>query len=66
MITSEMNLTVERHDLGKKIFKSTAEVAPAMGMIDTLISLAQVLANMEDAGNQARETGKIKRALRNL
>ena len=66
MMTSEMNLTVERHDLGQKIFKSIVEVAPAMGMIGTLIGLVQMLANMKDAGNQAGETGKTKRELRNL
>lgn len=66
MMTSEMNLTVERHDLGQKIFKSIAEVAPAMGMIGTLIGLVQMLANMENAGNQAGGTGKTKRELRNL
>ena len=48
MMTSEMNLTVERHDLGQKIFKSITDVAPAMGMIGTLIGLVQMLANMED------------------
>jgi chemotaxis protein MotA len=66
MMTSEMNLTVERHDLGQKIFKSIAEVAPAMGMIGTLIGLVKMLANMENAGNQAGKTGKTKRELRNL
>ena len=48
MMTSEMTLTVERHDLGQKIFKSIADVAPAMGMIGTLIGLVQMLANMDD------------------
>lgn len=48
MMTSEMTLTVERHDLGQKIFKSIAQVAPAMGMIGTLIGLVQMLSNMED------------------
>ncbi|MCG8324114.1 MAG: MotA/TolQ/ExbB proton channel family protein, partial [Thiotrichales bacterium] len=47
-MTSEMNLTVERHDLGKKIFKAIGDVAPAMGMIGTLIGLVQMLSNMED------------------
>jgi chemotaxis protein MotA len=45
---SDMNLTVERHDLGQKIFKAIGDVAPAMGMIGTLIGLVQMLANMED------------------
>ena len=48
MMTSEMNLTVERHDIGKKIFKSIGDMAPAMGMIGTLIGLVQMLSNMED------------------
>ncbi len=47
-MTSEMNMTVERHDLGKKIFKAIGDVAPAMGMIGTLIGLVQMLSNMED------------------
>ncbi len=47
-MTSEMNLTVERHDLGQKIFKAIGDVAPAMGMIGTLIGLVQMLSNMED------------------
>ncbi len=45
---SDMNLTVERHDQGQKIFKAIGDVAPAMGMIGTLIGLVQMLANMED------------------
>ena len=48
MMTSEMTLTVERHDLGQKIFKTIGEVAPAMGMIGTLIGLVQMLTNMSD------------------
>ena len=48
MMTSEMELTVQRHDLGKKIFKAVADVAPAMGMIGTLIGLVQMLSNMDD------------------
>ncbi len=47
-MVSDMNLTVERHELGKKIFKAIGDVAPAMGMIGTLIGLVQMLANMED------------------
>ncbi len=48
MMTSEMTLTVERHELGQKIFRSIADVAPAMGMIGTLIGLVQMLSNMDD------------------
>ena len=45
---SDMNLTLERHELGQKIFKAIGDVAPAMGMIGTLIGLVQMLSNMED------------------
>lgn len=38
----------DRHRLGQRIFQSLGDVAPAMGMIGTLIGLVQMLANMED------------------
>jgi chemotaxis protein MotA len=47
-LTAEMNMTVERHDLGQKIFKSIGDSAPAMGMIGTLIGLVQMLSAMDD------------------
>lgn len=48
MMSSEMELTVQRHEQGQKIFKAIADVAPAMGMIGTLIGLVQMLSNMDD------------------
>jgi len=45
---SDMDLTIERHELGKKIFKAIGDVVPAMGMIGTLVGLVQMLANMDD------------------
>ncbi len=48
MLAKDINLTIERHDLGVKMFKSIGDAAPAMGMIGTLIGLVQMLANMED------------------
>lgn len=48
MMSSEMELTVNRHEIGQKIFKSIGDVAPAMGMIGTLIGLVQMLSNMDD------------------
>ena len=48
MLSSEMELTVQRHEQGQKIFKAIADVAPAMGMIGTLIGLVQMLSNMDD------------------
>lgn len=47
-MVSDMNLTVERHEVGQKIFKAIGELAPAMGMIGTLVGLVQMLSNMED------------------
>jgi chemotaxis protein MotA len=40
--------TSERHDAGSEIFKSLGGVAPAMGMIGTLIGLVAMLSNMDD------------------
>lgn len=40
--------TTERHDAGSVIFKSLGDVAPAMGMIGTLVGLVAMLSNMDD------------------
>jgi len=40
--------TSERHGAGAEIFKSLGDVAPAMGMIGTLIGLVAMLSNMDD------------------
>jgi chemotaxis protein MotA len=45
-LSTELNLTVARHDIGQKIFKAIGDSAPAMGMIGTLIGLVQMMANM--------------------
>jgi chemotaxis protein MotA len=47
-LTTEMNETVARHNIGQAIFKSMGEAAPAMGMIGTLVGLVQMLSNMSD------------------
>ncbi|MGR8920841.1 MAG: MotA/TolQ/ExbB proton channel family protein, partial [Gammaproteobacteria bacterium] len=47
-LLTDLNAAVERHDLGKSIFKSIGDAAPAMGMIGTLIGLVQMLSNMSD------------------
>ena len=47
-LSTEMNLTLERHDIGQKIFKAIGDSAPAMGMIGTLIGLVQMLSAMDD------------------
>ncbi len=48
VLTQDMDLTIERHEIGQKIFRAIGESAPAMGMIGTLVGLVQMLVNMED------------------
>lgn len=48
VLSKDINLTIQRQEAGYSVFKATAEVAPAMGMIGTLIGLVQMLANMDD------------------
>jgi chemotaxis protein MotA len=44
----DKDMTKLRHDMGAKIFSAWGEIAPAMGMIGTLIGLVQMLGNMSD------------------
>lgn len=44
----DISMTSERHDFGKSIFKGLGDVAPAMGMIGTLVGLVAMLSNMDD------------------
>lgn len=48
ILTSDINLTIERHDTGQHIFKGIGESAPAMGMIGTLVGLVQMMSNLSD------------------
>jgi chemotaxis protein MotA len=48
LLTKELQQTIDRHKWGSKVFAATGDVAPAMGMIGTLIGLVQMLANMDD------------------
>lgn len=47
-LITDMNTAISRHEIGKKIFTSMGDTAPAMGMIGTLIGLVQMLSNMSD------------------
>ena len=47
-LEKERLLTLDRHRWGAKVFTAMGDVAPAMGMIGTLIGLVQMLANMDD------------------
>ena len=44
----DISMTSERHEFGKSIFKGMGDVAPAMGMIGTLVGLVAMLSNMDD------------------
>lgn len=48
MLSKDLVLTVDRHVRGQQIFKALGDVAPAMGMIGTLIGLVQMLSNLND------------------
>ncbi len=48
MLSKEISLSIERNEIGVKIFKAFGDVAPAMGMIGTLIGLVQMMSNMSD------------------
>jgi len=48
MLSKDISQTIQRHEQGQAIFKALGDIAPAMGMIGTLIGLVQMLANMDD------------------
>ncbi|MFH1218139.1 MAG: flagellar motor protein PomA [Pseudomonadota bacterium] len=48
VLKKEVSLTVERHDVGRKVFSAMGDAAPAFGMIGTLVGLVQMLSAMDD------------------
>ncbi len=48
ILSREISLSIERNETGLSIFKAIGDVAPAMGMIGTLIGLVQMMSNMSD------------------
>ncbi|MFG1490149.1 MotA/TolQ/ExbB proton channel family protein, partial [Oceanospirillum sp. HFRX-1_2] len=44
----EMSMSIDRKQLGEKIFRNMASSAPAFGMIGTLVGLVQMLNNLDD------------------
>lgn len=48
VMTKDLQQTIDRHKWGSKVFSATGDVAPAMGMIGTLIGLVQMLSAMDD------------------
>lgn len=47
-LQAEMGKAEERHEAGEKIFLAIGSMAPAMGMIGTLVGLVLMLGNMSD------------------
>ncbi|MER2493077.1 flagellar motor protein PomA [Catenovulum sediminis] len=47
-LAKDIELTTERHEAGIGLLKALGDVAPAMGMIGTLIGLVAMLSNMDD------------------
>ncbi|NQY64757.1 MAG: flagellar motor protein PomA [Alteromonadaceae bacterium] len=47
-LQKDISLTTERHETGIGMLTALGEVAPAMGMIGTLIGLVAMLSNMDD------------------
>ncbi len=41
-------MAIKRHEVGQTMWSSVGDMAPAMGMIGTLVGLVQMLANMSD------------------
>lgn len=48
LLNKERLTTLDHNRSGAKVFTAMADVAPAMGMIGTLIGLVQMLSNMDD------------------
>lgn len=48
MLSKDIDLTIQRHEIGQRMFKNMSAMAPAMGMIGTLVGLVQMLANLSD------------------
>lgn len=48
ILEKDVKMASARHQSGASIFKSMADIAPAMGMIGTLVGLVAMLSNMDD------------------
>ena len=48
VLGQEIDLEIDRNAQGENVFRAIGDVAPAMGMIGTLIGLVQMLSNMDD------------------
>lgn len=49
LLERDIAKTIDQQDIGRTLFRSIGSVAPAMGMVGTLIGLVQMLTNLSDA-----------------
>ena len=48
MLTREMDLAIQRQEMGSRVFQAIGDAAPAFGMFGTLVGLVQMLSQMDD------------------
>jgi chemotaxis protein MotA len=48
VLTQEMAHSIQREEVGARVFQAIGEAAPAFGMFGTLVGLVQMLSNMSD------------------
>ena len=48
VLQNDLNGMIARHNAGSSVLRKAAEVAPAMGLIGTLVGLVQMLGNLND------------------
>jgi len=48
ILNKEVKMANDRHAITAKVFKNLGDVAPAMGMVGTLVGLVAMLSNMDD------------------
>ena len=48
VLETERERTIDRHEVGQRIFRAIGDSAPAMGMMGTLVGLVQMLTVMQD------------------
>lgn len=48
MMTREMEMAIQRQEIGERVFRAIGESAPAFGMVGTLVGLVQMLSTMDD------------------
>lgn len=51
IMTEQIDAMVDRHRISAEVLRKAAEIAPAMGLIGTLIGLIQMLGNLNDPSN---------------